>query len=168
MLLKDPPDRTPLRRLVSQAFTAKAVERLRATDRRDRRRPARRGKGTGRDRRDGRSRVPAPHYVIAEMLGIPGEDRHRFHAWTQAVNLIFEAVLTGEQTARCHDAARALGDYLRALATERRRAPRNDVMTALIAARDEDGRLSEEELIGNASMLLAAGFETTMGSSATA
>jgi cytochrome P450 len=163
MLLQDPPDHTRLRRLVSQAFTAKAVERMGP-------RIAAIVDDLLAEPRERRTidvmadlAFPLPVYVIAEMLGIPTEDRHRFQAWTQAVNLVFEAFLTPEQTTRCHEAARDLGGYLRVLAAERRRAPRGDLMTALIAAQDAEGRLSEEELIGNAGMLLAAGFETTMG-----
>jgi cytochrome P450 len=106
---------------------------------------------------------PLPVYVIADMLGVPPEDRDQFHAWTQAVNLAFEAGLTPEQVSHCNRGARGLGDYLRALIAEHRKQPRDDLLSAMIEAEDNGQRLTEEELIGNAGMLLAAGFETTMG-----
>ncbi len=163
MLLKDPPDHTRLRRLVSQAFTPRAVERMRP------RIEQAVGDLLARPIERGSIDVvadlafPLPVYVIAEMLGVPVADRERFHVWTQAVNLVFEAMLSEEEIERCNEGARALGEYLGTLAGERRRWPREDLLTAMIAAEEDGKRLSDAELVGNTGMLLAAGFETTMG-----
>ena len=106
---------------------------------------------------------PLPVRVIAEMLGVPSGDRDRFHYWTQSMNLSFEPAITPEQTRRCHDAVAELDAYLRALVGERRAAPREDILSAMIAAEVAGDRLSEDEIVGNTALLLSAGYETTMG-----
>jgi pimeloyl-[acyl-carrier protein] synthase len=163
MLFKDPPDHTRLRKLVSQAFTPRATERMRErvsvileellTA------PLERG------RLDVMSDLafPLPVYVIADMLGVPPGDRDAFHEWTQAMNLIFEPVLGPETIARANRAVAALDEYLRALVRERRKAPREDLLSGMIAAEEAGDRLTEDELVGNAGLLLSAGYETTMG-----
>lgn len=163
MLLKDPPEHTRLRRLVSQAFTPRAVEQMRTRIEEIVKRllaePIKRGEiDVMTD-----LAFPLPVYVIADMLGVPPEDRDQFHTWTQAVNLAFEAGLTPEQISCCNQGARELGDYLRSLIVKHRKQPRDDLLSAMIEAEDNGQRLTEEELIGNAGLLLAGGFETTMG-----
>ena len=163
MLFKDPPDHGRLRGLVSRAFTPAAIDRLRA-------RigeivdellagPVERGElDVMRD-----FAFPLPVLVITEMLGVPAADRDRFHEWTQAMNLSFEPVITPEHQARCHAGVTALDDYLRTLVRDHRSRPRDDILSGMIAAEDGGDRLSEDELVGNAALLLSAGYETTMG-----
>jgi pimeloyl-[acyl-carrier protein] synthase len=163
MLFKDPPDHTRLRKLVSQAFTPRATERMRE------RVSAILGELLAAPLERGRLDVmsdlafPLPVYVIADMLGVPPDDREAFHGWTQAMNLIFEPVLGAETIARANRAVAALDDYLRALVRERRKAPREDLLSGMIAAEEAGDRLTEDELVGNAGLLLSAGYETTMG-----
>jgi cytochrome P450 len=160
---KDPPDHTRLRGLVSRVFTPRAIEglapRIEAiVD--ELLAPAREA---GTIDVIGDLAFPLPVAVIAEMLGVPAADRDHFHAWTQAMNLSFEPAITPAQAARCHAGVGALDDYLRALVRERRQSPREDLLSALILVESGGDRLSEDELVGNAALLLSAGYETTMG-----
>jgi len=79
------------------------------------------------------------------------------------MNLSFEPAITPQQSQRCHGAVAELDAYLRALVRERRSAPRDDIVSALIAAENAGDRLSEDEIVGNTALLLSAGYETTMG-----
>jgi cytochrome P450 len=164
LFFKDPPDHGRLRGLVSRAlFTPNAIERLRPRIEAivgELLAPACDG---GTIERDSRSRVSAAGAGDTEMLGVPSGDRERFHFWTQSMNLSFEPAVTPEQSRRCHGAVAELDAYLRALVRERRSAPGDDVLSALIAAEDAGDRLSEDEIVGNTALLLSAGYETTMG-----
>ncbi len=138
----DPPEHTRLRRLVASAFTARRVEALRPRVSSivdglidallDRSQPA--------DLVSGFS-LPLPVQVICEMLGVPPDDMARFHAWSDTVmgdwqrdsDVIMTALLD-------------MYGYFSALIEIKRAQPADDLMTALIAARDESDRLTEEEL----------------------
>lgn len=107
--------------------------------------------------------VPLPVTVIAEMLGIPREDRPRFRHWSQVL----------VATPNTHDGIghkrAALGEfatYLQALVAARRGDPQTDLVSALLAAREQarerEERLDERELLGTLFLLLIAGHETTV------
>ena len=101
-----------------------------------------------------------PVTVICELLGIPAADRDRFRPLAAALTAALE--LAGEVDGPADQAARELGRYFTPLISERRRAPGDDLVSALVAARDaDDGRLTDEELLANLILLLVAGFETT-------
>jgi hypothetical protein len=104
---------------------------------------------------------PLPVVVIAELLGVPESDRARLKPWSdELAAFVGSAIGTADRHQR---AARSLGEmseYLAWLAAERRRAPRDDVTSALVAA-SARGELSEEELVASGVMLLFAGHETT-------
>jgi len=163
MLFKDPPDHTRLRRLVSRAFSPRAVERLRPRIATivDELLAGGTVEGVLDVVRD--LAFPLPIHVIAELLGVPASERDRFHAWTQAMNLAFEPSLDESAIARCNAACGALADYFAALVQRRRGAPGDDLVSAMLAAEEDGQRLSEAEVIGNAALLLSAGYETTMG-----
>jgi cytochrome P450 len=94
--------------------------------------------------------------MICELLGVEYEDRARFRQWASEF-----MVSTGskiEDVLAAHD---ALLGYLADLVTERRRAPTDDLLGALVALRDEDDALSEEELVNLGLAILVGGFETT-------
>jgi cytochrome P450 len=158
MLTRNPPDHTRLRRLVSSAFTARRVHELRPAVEKivaellD-------GLGGPADFIDSFAfRLPSD--VIGELLGVPAADRAQFQAlvrdWSQVLD-----VITPEVLATADPAAATMRSYLAGLAAERRRSPRDDLMSALVAAEAEGDRLSEEELVTMAALLFAAGFETT-------
>ncbi|MFF3544050.1 cytochrome P450 [Streptomyces platensis] len=153
----DPPDHTRLRTLVAKAFTVRQVEKLRpqvkqlAGELLDELEAA----GPPADLVD-RYALPIPVAVICRMLGVPAEDRPRFRVWSDA------ALSTSSLTAAEFDAnMEELRAYMRQLIEEHRRAPRDDLMTALIDARDVNDRLSEVELVDLCVGILVAGHETT-------
>jgi cytochrome P450 len=103
---------------------------------------------------------PLPVTVICELLGVPPADRRSFRPL--AADLTEALELSGTASASADAAARELAGYFTDLIDERHKAPGDDLISALVAARDaEDGRLSDEELLANLILLLVAGFETT-------
>jgi cytochrome P450 len=103
-----------------------------------------------------------PIIVICEILGVPAADRAEFKDWSTELARLFDADLTPESLARSHQAVFNFGDYLRKLVVERRRSPRDDVLSMLIQAHDEQGAISESDIVANATLLVWAGHETTM------
>ena len=153
----DPPDHTRLRTLVAKAFTVRQVEKLRPQVRQltqellDELQAA----GPPADLVD-RYALPIPVAVICRMLGVPAEDRPRFRVWSDA------ALSTSSLTAAEFDAhLEELRAYMRQLIEEHRQVPQDDLMTALIDARDVGDRLSELELVDLCVGILVAGHETT-------
>jgi cytochrome P450 len=160
MLGLDPPDHTRLRSLVSKAFTPRAVEALRPrveqlVDEMVERAAA---KGTFDVIRE--IAYPLPVIVIAEMLGIPPEDREQFKHWSDEIALsVGMANLDEERRAR--DAQRALREYIIPILQERRREPREDLLSALVAAEEQGDKLSLMEMYNTIGLILVAGNETT-------
>jgi cytochrome P450 len=164
MLQQDPPAHTRLRRLVSKAFTPRAIEGLRprieqiVTECLD-----------AAEKKDGMDVIadlalPVPSMVICEMLGVPLADRERFTLWTaEATHGLAAAIAPPDVLQRAASAALALSDYFRALIAERRKALTGDLLSAMIRAEEAGDRLSADELLSQAIGLLIAGFETTIG-----
>jgi cytochrome P450 len=168
LLQLDPPVHTKLRRLVSHAFTPKVVADL----------EPRIGELTGEllDAVAGRGRMelvadlayPLPVIVIAELLGVPGSDRHLFKQWvdkmfesTQQVSLVNRSEEQQRGIEIAMEQGRQLAEYLRGHVAERRRRPRADLLTKLVQAEVEGERLSEAEVVNFANVLLIAGHITT-------
>ncbi|BCM67802.1 MULTISPECIES: cytochrome P450 [Streptomyces] len=162
MLDLEPPDHTRIRRLVSKAFTPRTVERLR---------PYVHGlahelvaalvrEGGG----DLLSDVaePLPVAVIAEMLGVPEADRALLRPWSADICGMYELNPSPESAARAVRASVEFSDYLRELIAARRKEPGEDLISGLIAAHDEGDRLTEQEMISTAVLLLNAGHEATV------
>jgi len=153
----DPPEHTRLRRLVAGAFTARRVEQLRP-----------RVVAIVDDLLAAMRKLPQPAdlvgnfslalpvRVICELLGVPEDDQHRFHSWSDAA--------MGDRTRDPQIMAAAFANlqgYLTELIAAKRAKPGDDLMTALIAARDHADRLSEAELVNLGVSLLIGGHETT-------
>ncbi|MFI8425840.1 cytochrome P450 [Streptomyces sp. NPDC085479] len=157
LLVVDPPDHTRLRKLVAGEFTGRRIEALRPRVQRltdalvDAMAPA------GRADLVDALAFPLPIIVICELLGIPAEDRETFRRWSNEV-----VAPSGEDAER--EAVHGLAAYLDELIEDKRAAgPADDLLSALIAARAEDGdRLTLPELRGLAYLLLIAGHETTV------
>lgn len=159
MLRTDPPDHTRLRRLVSKAFTARSVAELRPRVQEIADRLLDAIAPDGRADLVGSFALPLPVTVISELLGVPLTDRRDFQRWTD------DLVLQGAEPpdpARTDEAWRHMHGYLTGLVGVKRARPGDDLLSALVAARDEEQRLDEDELIAMAFLLLAAGYITTV------
>ncbi|MFB9924013.1 cytochrome P450 [Amycolatopsis halotolerans] len=157
ILSMDPPDHTRLRTLVAKAFTARRVEELRPRVARlaDELIAELREHGQPADLVDLYA-LPIPVAVICELLGVPVGDRPQFREWSDAA--LSTTRLTPEESERSREELRA---YMAGLIAEHRAQPRDDLMTALIEARDVRDRLTELELVDLCVGILVAGHETT-------
>jgi len=165
MLGQDPPEHTRLRSLVSQAFTPRIIRRLepRMVEIADELLDA------ALERREvdfvQAMTYPLPVIVIAEIIGVPAEDREQFKQWSDAaVENLGNALFTPPPPERLAEMARLLdemGAYFAGLAEARRRAPREDLLTGLVNAQVEGSRLTHDEMLRMLVLLLVAGNETT-------
>ncbi|MDG4827976.1 cytochrome P450 [Solwaraspora sp. WMMD1047] len=159
ILSMDPPEHTRLRRLVAKAFTARRVELLRPRTQQiaDELLDAMAALGPPADLVE-HFATPLPIQVICELLGVPFADRHLFHVWSEAI--VSTTSLPPEQIREYLD---NLYGYIGELVEQRRRAPTDDLICAMVRARDENqDRFTEEEVVRLAAGLLAAGHETTV------
>jgi cytochrome P450 len=153
----DPPEHSRLRRLVAKAFTARRVEQLRpkaqqmADDLLDSMVEA----GPPADLVASFG-LPFPLAVTSELLGVTVADRGEFGAWSEAFTSATK--LSPEQR---RDYFGKMWAYMATMVEQRRQTPTDDLLGALVVARDEQDRLSEQELVELTVGLLAAGFETT-------
>ncbi|MFF4365508.1 cytochrome P450 [Streptomyces sp. NPDC001594] len=162
MLDLEDPAHGRVRRLVSKAFTPRTVERLApAVDRLARELVAGLLAEGGGDLLTAVAE-PLPVAVIAELLGIPEADRGLLRPWSAAICGMFELRPDEGTARRAVTASVEFSAYLRELIAERRRRPGTDLISALIAAHDEGGRLSEQEMISTCVLLLNAGHEATV------
>ena len=162
MLSADPPEHTRLRGLVSKAFTPRRIEEMRPhiqeivdallDDLQD------------RDEFDLIEHLsyPLPVIVIAEMLGIPPENRAEFKRWSNdLVATMSGPGTTPDALERARSSGLEMADYFKGVIAERRKEPRDDLLSAMIAAEERGEVLSEDELLASCMLLLAAGNETT-------
>ncbi|MCW2944166.1 MAG: pSRTUE45c [Actinoallomurus sp.] len=159
MLQADPPDHTRLRRLVSKAFTARRIAELgeRIQKITDQLLDAVTPLGDADVIDD--FALPLPVTVISELLGVPADDRDGFQEWT---NAMLDQRAGRPDWAVLDEAWREMRAYLERLLAAKRVRPDDDLLSALIVARDEHRRLDEEELVAMASLLLVAGYVTTV------
>jgi cytochrome P450 len=165
MLDRDPPDHTRLRGLVSKAFTPRVVERLRPHIQEIVDGLLDRVEGQGTMDLIEEFAYPIPVMVICELLGVPVEDHERFKTWSLDLARGLDSIMLpvdSEVARRSGIARQGLTDYFRALIAARRAAPRNDLLSALIAAEEAGDTLSEDELLASSILLLVAGHETTV------
>ena len=170
MLVSDPPDHTRLRALVQKAFTPRMVDQLRP------RIIAIIGELLQRiAERDGQFDLiadlayPLPVVVIAELLGVPPEDRSVFHDWSAVLAASLDPLVSAELMARVYPAREALHTYLRGIIAQRRREPKSDLISALVSVEEPTLKrgargdvLNEPELVVMCTLLLIAGHETTV------
>ncbi|MFM9367330.1 cytochrome P450 family protein [Streptomyces sp. Da 82-17] len=158
MLLRDAPDHTRLRRLVAREFSPRRIAALTPRIQRitDDLVDAMLADGSRRADLVAALGFPLPMIVICELLGVPSADRDDFRRWSNEI-----VAPTGQE--RLHAAYGDMVDYLRRLTVAKREQPGDDLLSALIHTVDEGGdRLSGDELIGMAFLLLIAGHETTV------
>jgi cytochrome P450 len=162
MLDREPPDHTRLRRLVSAAFTPRRVEALRPTVQRLADELASRFVAAGGGDLIAEVAEPLPVTVIAELLGIPEADRAQLRPWSADICGMYELNPSRAAADRAVQACQEFSEYLRGLSRQRRRQPRDDLVTALTQVVSEGERLTEDELIGTCVLLLNAGHEASV------
>jgi cytochrome P450 len=164
MLAQNPPQHTRLRRAVSKAFTAKAVETMRDTVVAKVNRLLDEVTAGGRKEFDLANEVAyrIPIAVVCGMLGVPAEHHDRFRSLIEENAAVVEPMPTPEQVVMADKASGELMDLVAGLAALRRAEPRDDLLSVLVTHQDEDGGLNDLELVANVSLLIAAGFCSTM------
>jgi cytochrome P450 len=161
VVFSDPPVHTRLRRLVSRAFTPRRIRDLEPRIREFSKILLDRVAENGTLEVMGDIANALPVMVIAEILGVPPEDYLTFKQWSDRV---IESDLTppGKPLPELvKNAFRSLREYFMGEIEKRRRSPGQDLISALVASRDEAEALTEEELITFVVLLLLAGNETT-------
>ncbi|WP_431954383.1 cytochrome P450 family protein [Actinacidiphila sp. bgisy167] len=153
----NPPDHLRIRRLVSQAFTPRRVADLREPVRRTAAELLDAVAPEGRADLIAAYAAPLPIRVICDLLGVVPDDRHDFRGWTDA--------LVAPDPARpsaAKEATAAMLAYFGQLIEHKRARPGDDLLSAMIAARDDGDRLSEDELMSLTFLVLFAGYENTV------
>ena len=164
MISLDPPDHTRLRGLVNRAFTPRQVTKMedyvRATAHRllDR---AIQGARTASFDLMSAFAAPLPTLVIGRMIGVPDEDFARFKNWSDRFARVLEPILTKEESEDVFRADAEFARYFARVIEERRREPRDDLVSRLIRAEHEEDRLTSQETYVMLRLLLVAGNETT-------
>lgn len=163
MLNIDPPDHTRLRKLVSKAFTPRAVERIRdrAGDLVD---EILDDFATRDEPIDlvGELAFPLPFTVISEMLGMPEGDRHQLRSWSHTVTQILDPILAFQHAEEIFEASDRMREVVGEAIAWKRKRHDDDLLSALIAAEDGGDVLSDAELVDNVTLLFLAGHETTV------
>lgn len=160
MLFRNPPDHERLRRLVTDVFTVRHVDRLRASiitwidvllD-----------QAAEKDEIDVMTDValPLPVHVISDLVGVPLSDRTFAAPMVRDLVAPLEPAADADDMRRAVDAENQLADYFTHLLAEKRRSPQDDLLSRLSHAQGED-TLDDAEAVGSAILLFAAGFETT-------
>jgi cytochrome P450 len=161
LISMDPPRHRQLRNLVTQAFTPRTIAQL------EPRITAIVDELLGQVEQSGRMDViddlayPLPVIVIAEMLGIPPEERAQFKRWSDAVVTAGGGSAAVNENFRPGNAHMEMGMYFMNVIAQRRASPGNDLISALLAAEIDGERLNDIELLGFCILLLIAGNETT-------
>ncbi|AFE09918.1 polyketide biosynthesis cytochrome P450 PksS [Corallococcus coralloides DSM 2259] len=156
------PDHTRLRNLVSSAFQKRSVERMREQIRQcavELLEPVRK-QGHMDLMKD--FACILPQNVIAHLLGLPKEDFPQCVAWAEVIGRIFDPLVSLEEYARLNEDSISFMAYLKELVAKRRVEPKDDLISALIEARDGQDRLSEAELISIIILIFGAGEETVV------
>jgi cytochrome P450 len=161
LLTLDPPDHTRLRRLVSGAFTPKAVADLEPFVRDTAARLTAAAGPAGFDLIETLA-FPLPIAVICHLLGVPAQDQARFRGWGRDVAATLDPQPARAAANQSRLAEQALAAYLRDLVAKRRAEPDDSLLSALIAVEEKGDRLTPGELVSMALLLLVAGFETTV------
>lgn len=158
----DPPDHTRMRSLVQKAFTPRMIANLKP--RIEALADELVGAAAAKGEFDFVDEIahPLPIILIAEMMGAPPEDRHLFKHWSADIlgfqgsgRTQYDTALVSQQSLT------ELFEYMTVLVEERRREPKDDLITALALAEEDGARLSRDELLATCNTILTAGHETT-------
>ncbi len=158
----EPPEHTRLRNLVNRAFVSRRIDKL-----------GPRIAALAHERIDAFARegsadliadfaAPIPVAVIAELLGVPREMAGELVDWSHRMVAMYQFGANREVEERAAGAARAFADFVRAFARARRGDLGDDLISQLLVAESDGGRLSEDELVATVVLLLNAGHEATV------
>jgi cytochrome P450 len=165
MLGSDPPRHTRLRNLVGKAFTPRIISRLESHMHEIADELVQRAIEEGEVDLVQSLTYPLPVQIIAEIIGVPAEDREQFKHWSDALVANLGVGLIGGQNIERQRAQLALlsemHDYFVPLAEQRRLDPQEDLLTGLVQAKHEGSQLDDDEMLGMITLLLVAGNETT-------
>jgi len=162
MLQLDPPDHTRLRALLNKAFTPRVVDAMA---------PSIQGVVDELlDRVESRGSMdyiadfayPLPVMVICDLMGIPREDQGKIEAWCRDLLPSFAAAVSRATVADTNKSLAEFRDYFRDLTNKRRKDPKNDLLSGLIAARDQGDKLSDDELFATCILLAFAGHASAV------
>ncbi len=162
LLELEPPDHTRLRNLVNRAFVSRQIERLApqiaalAHERIDS------FSGSGPIDLIGEFAAPIPVAVIAHLLGVPRAMAPQLLDWSHRMVAMYQFGVTSAVESSAAEAAGAFADFIRGYARARRADLRDDLISQLLIAESGEGRLSEDELVSTAILLLNAGHEATV------
>lgn len=159
MLFADPPDHTRLRTLVNQAFTPRRIAQMAPTLQTIADDLIGAVYANGEMDLIADFALPFPVVVISDLLGIPSADQSQVATWSQVI------ISPGGRRLKAKVRRRLMREfvaYLQSLFDERRRAPQDDLITALVQAEADGDRLSETELSSMVALLLVTGHETTV------
>ncbi|MEZ4868537.1 MAG: cytochrome P450 [Caldilineaceae bacterium] len=159
LLNMDGADHLRLRNLINKAFTARMVNQMQDRVQKLADELIDRVQARGHMDLIDEYAFPLPIIVIAEMLGIPAEDREHFRAWS---NAFVTPSRTEAEWAQAEQLLIAFTDYLGEIFAARRREPKQDLITALLQAEEAGDKLNEEELYSMVVLLIVAGHETTV------
>ncbi|MEG4806312.1 cytochrome P450 [Microcoleus sp. F8-D3] len=157
----NPPDHTRLRGLVGKGFSSAVVERMRPHIQEivDELLDKVRHKGS----MDIVAELASPLSVsvISKLLGIPKEAQQQLHQWTNVLSRILDPLVSLKEYEAMNQATEEIQEYLRTLIAAREKAPQEDLISNLIAAKEQSDRLSQKELLAICTLLFGAGEETT-------
>lgn len=166
MVFRDPPEHTRLRRLFTKAFTSRSVKALEPNVEQivgllfDEMEQKSRSTGVVDWIADFAYALPAT--VMMDLLGVPREDLRLVKEWSDDIALfIGTARATADKYLRAEAGAKAMADYFRGIIAKRAADPRDDIISQLVAAREERDALTDDEVIATCILLLFAGHETT-------
>lgn len=162
LLTMDPPDHTRIRRLVSRAFSPKVVADLEPWIRETTERLLHPLEAAGEFDLIDALAFPLPIAVICHLLGVPAERRADFRTWGREITAGLDASSCWQLERSPRTAELELTGYLRELVQTKRATPDESLLSALIAVEEVGDKLSPEELVSTALLLLVAGFETTV------
>jgi cytochrome P450 len=164
-LFRDPPMHTRLRRLVSKAFTPRQINQLLPFVEQRTRELLDAAAARGELELVSDLAYPLPVAVISELLGVPHEDHATFAGWSAVLAKGLDRLMsepTPEEAEQNRVASEDFRTYFERLAEQRRAEPRDDLLSALVAAEESGDRLTMDELTSTALLLLVAGHETTV------
>ncbi|MBN9314394.1 MAG: cytochrome P450 [Devosia sp.] len=162
LLTLEPPSHTRLRSLVNRAFVSRNVEQLRPRIERLANELVDGFEADGRVELLRSYAVPIPAIVIAEMIGMPSDMAMQLVDWSNRMVAMYMHGVTHETEFDANQASIEFMDYVRTLIDERRRAPREDLLTHMLTSEVDGEKLTEDEVISTTILLLNAGHEATV------